>query len=952
MAAGDRERPVRALRRRVATLESEIDALRSALRAAGIVVPPAADSGEPISTVESTTPAPIVVAVKPTLAEDAGLPLTSYLRERRDECHPEVTALKASEPASAVPAAIPPRHAVTPPPRLPLPQPLRQPRPHGGAPTIDLERFVGAKLVAWVGAVAVLAAVAFFLKLAFDRGWLGLLSPEVRLIAAYAFAAALVATGEVALRRYGRAGAVGLFAAGVGSFYLATLAASWPLDVLSPTLALGAATVVAVLGALLTLRSKMLSVGVVSILGGLAAPLVLGVITRDGLLPPTHLTILLAIGLVLAAVSPVPFLALRFVSVIGTVVTGAIWFLAIGHRTPALAIIVFAAWWAMTAAEAIVAALRGRSPRANAASMLVMSFAIATVAGIDAAAPSPWSSAYSYVPLALAFLSLGAVFQFGTGLDSLRPLSSIDRSDAVTDDERALAAASRTLGVALWAQFGLLFVAGLGVFLRHGALAVAWVATGVFALELARRLRSLPTAMFGVIVLGLGAAAAAISSIVRAMPATRPPIGHGWWLHLPPGWTGGAMAVAALAFVAWRWSRPSEVASDSAPIDSLGVRGADLSTRLAFIAPACGVVFTVMWLVGSGLRAGPCLALALMLVPAIFFALAFRHERLRWPSVLAVLSLGVLIVAWMVMRLPDVLGRREVVALIAPPLAAVGVLWLLAARYTERLPQERLLVTSVLTIALIAGFEIFADVIFIDTDGTRIDSPRLRSDVATVVLGAVGVIAMVLGRAGRFKLVSGTGAVLTLFAAFVWCLFGTAIPRFDGVFDEPLVINATVGAALFAILAVAIAFRCRAAYVEAGHVALEGLPSALATCLVILPIWLVSFVIDAVLDPVQQLAADGTPRQAALSAWWGVSALALIALGFAKRTPELRYAGLVGLAVVAAKVLLVDMQGAGTIWRVVGLLAAGLLMVATSIVYVRVGKVLDGNQIADDASRP
>jgi len=61
---------------------------------------------------------------------------------------------------------------------------------------------------------------------------------------------------------------------------------------------------------------------------------------------------------------------------------------------------------------------------------------------------------------------------------------------------------------------------------------------------------------------------------------------------------------------------------------------------------------------------------------------------------------------------------------------------------------------------------------------------------------------------------------------------------------------------------------------------------------------------------------------------------------------------LVGLAVVAAKVLLVDMQGAGTIWRVVGLLAAGLLMVATSIVYVRVGKVLDGNQIADDASRP
>ena len=49
------------------------------------------------------------------------------------------------------------------------------------------------------------------------------------------------------------------------------------------------------------------------------------------------------------------------------------------------------------------------------------------------------------------------------------------------------------------------------------------------------------------------------------------------------------------------------------------------------------------------------------------------------------------------------------------------------------------------------------------------------------------------------------------------------------------------------------------------------------------------------------------------------------------------------MALVAAKVLIVDMQGAGTIWRVVGLLVAGLLMVTTSIVYVRVGKLLDGD---------
>ncbi|MFO0829654.1 MAG: DUF2339 domain-containing protein [Phycisphaerales bacterium] len=943
-SAGEHERPVRAMRRRIAALEEEVASLRSALRAAGIEVAPSVSATTPPvvpPVADASDAAPIVVRHKPERPKTDDLPLTSYLRERRDECPP-----RFEEPAADVRET----ESVAPPPPLPpvvfAPPPHREPRPS----RVSFEQFLGAKLAAWVGAIAVLAAVGFFLKFAYDQGWLGRLTATTRLAASYAFAAALLVVGEVALRRFGRAAAVGLFAAGVGSLYLATLAGSWPLGVFSVSAALAMATGVAIVGALLTWHSRMLSVGVVSVVGGELALLVLGAIDQPGLLPPTHLTILLGIGLALASVAPSPFLALRFVSVIATIVVGAVWFAVVGHTSQPLAVTLAAAWWSMTTFEAIVAALRGRSPRANAASMLLMTFTVASVGSVDALGPGPWTSAFSYVPIALALLSAGLALQFGGGLDALRPLTNLEPGEATTDDERRLLGAARTLGIALWAQAGILFVAGIGIFLRHGALTAAWVATGVGALELARRLRSKPTAAFGFVVLILGAFAGIVSSLLRTVGTVRPPLGNGWWLHLPPGWTGGAVAVTALAFVAWRWSRRSATAGDEAtlvagsPAPSLADAN-DLAARLVFIAPLCGLLFEVMWIGGSFLRAGPCLALALMLAPSLYFALAFRHDLLRWPRWYAVASLFFVISLWMFFRLPTVFGGTGVVALLAPPLGAVGSMWLLAARQLERRAQERLLVTSIVLLAIVATFEIFADLV--DPSGAA--SPRLRCDVATVVLTAIGVVTLLIGRAGQWKLVHATGAQIIVFGSFIWCMFATVLPRMSGVFDEPLFANATVGSGVVAFVGCAIAYSRRGAYVDSDRPALASVPPALAVFLVLIPIWIVSLVIDAALDPSRGFVDDGTPRQAALSAWWGIAALALIAIGFARRAAALRYAGLAGLALVAAKVLLVDMQGAGTIWRVVGMLAAGLLMVATSVVYVRVGRFFDG---VDDAGAP
>jgi uncharacterized membrane protein len=102
-------------------------------------------------------------------------------------------------------------------------------------------------------------------------------------------------------------------------------------------------------------------------------------------------------------------------------------------------------------------------------------------------------------------------------------------------------------------------------------------------------------------------------------------------------------------------------------------------------------------------------------------------------------------------------------------------------------------------------------------------------------------------------------------------------------------------------------------------------------------LWLGSLEIDRFFAPESAPAAPGAgmARLTALSIYWGVYAIAVIALGFARRDPASRYAGLALLAVTLAKVFLVDMAEVGTVYKVLSFVGVGLLLVATSIGYAR-----------------
>jgi len=100
-------------------------------------------------------------------------------------------------------------------------------------------------------------------------------------------------------------------------------------------------------------------------------------------------------------------------------------------------------------------------------------------------------------------------------------------------------------------------------------------------------------------------------------------------------------------------------------------------------------------------------------------------------------------------------------------------------------------------------------------------------------------------------------------------------------------------------------------------------------------LWLGSLEIDRFFA-VDTFGQDATmARQTGFSIWWGLYALTLIAIGFARRVAACRYAGLALLAVTLAKVLTLDMAEVRYVYRVLSFIGVGLLLVVTSVGYAK-----------------
>jgi len=137
----------------------------------------------------------------------------------------------------------------------------------------DLESRLTGRLLAWVGAAAVVLGSVFFLSLAFSRGWIG---PEARVAMGLAGGAVFIGVGAWLFgRRQAQLGHV-MVAVGLGVVSLSLFAGTRFYALYPPEAALAGSFVAAVVAAAIAVRVNSEAVAIYGLLAIAAAPPIMG----------------------------------------------------------------------------------------------------------------------------------------------------------------------------------------------------------------------------------------------------------------------------------------------------------------------------------------------------------------------------------------------------------------------------------------------------------------------------------------------------------------------------------------------------------------------------------------------------------------------------------------------------------------------------------------------------
>jgi uncharacterized membrane protein len=145
---------------------------------------------------------------------------------------------------------------------------LRQP----GKSKASLESQIGGQWLNRIGIIAVLIGLSYFLKLAFENGWIG---PAMQVLIGMAVGVGLMFWSE-RFRSKGYAGfAYSLKAVGVGALYLSLWAASQYYHLISPTITFAGMVAVTLITAALSLRQNAELLAGFALVGGFLTPVLI-----------------------------------------------------------------------------------------------------------------------------------------------------------------------------------------------------------------------------------------------------------------------------------------------------------------------------------------------------------------------------------------------------------------------------------------------------------------------------------------------------------------------------------------------------------------------------------------------------------------------------------------------------------------------------------------------------
>lgn len=843
-------------------------------------------------------------------------------------------------PSAVVAAAAPPlQREVRSPLNLGAPRasvPVARPKwraPDESLPTprsaFSVEKIIGARLFAGVGALAIVVGAGLFLKYAYDQGWMGRVPPLGKCALAAAFGFVLLGCGEWARRRISALASAGLSSAGVGVLYATAFGAYAQWGLVSSAGAMGLLVGACVIGLGIGARAGLVFVAALSLVGGYSAPLVIGAQTPiSPMFLPSYLVALFVVGLALSGWKgrAVPsFHHLRTLCWLGTGGLGTIWLLASGipdHQ--GIALMFLGAVWSVTHIERIATLqglLRGpaqgdglfdpsgreRTPFREGRAIVGSFSATAWATGFGAwalesgaLAPRWWAPAALLLPVA----AFG--FAFAGLMRGLRepPHTQVER-----------------FGVGLLAQAGALVIVAIALALSGWTQAIAWLALGLASIATGRAIHSRALDWYGVIALSF--ATARLAALI-ALGESAGGAGAGYWgIYID-------LNSSRIALTAAAWL----VAAGLLLIRLGGARpwGASVATLVGLtlllfvplhgrseVGPIC-----MAW-IGVG-------AAALLAGCRITFGADRMVNRAMINFGLIAMTLGALRQVGLTLdTLKSGADGVLIAGLFVTPntwrIVTGAIVWLGAAALLLRNHRNhmpgRTVAASHVGLALLALAPVhsrtadeavclvwvgLASAAF--AAGARL-LPRWMgwsfSGIALLVLSTGAWISASFSN-GWNSSIAPIGLHAGLWTAILIGAVGVAAARWFNPLERHSIARARVGDVSWA-LAIALFFVASSFEVARG-----------AT----------------------EWAAQERARQAVLSIYWGLFAVALLVAGFLRGKPVVRYAGLGLMGVAAVKAVLVDLSAAPPAWRIASFMGLGLLMVGVALAYARITARLDG----------
>ena len=141
--------------------------------------------------------------------------------------------------------------------------------------SFSLEQLIGLNYAGWIGAIVLVIGVGLGIKFAYDQGWLAGLPDGVRVALMHGAGLGLLAAGEGVLRRVGRQAAAGLYGAGVAVLFVASYAGHAWYGLYAPGAAYALMAGSMAVGMLMAARADLVSIAVLSVVGGGLAPLLI-----------------------------------------------------------------------------------------------------------------------------------------------------------------------------------------------------------------------------------------------------------------------------------------------------------------------------------------------------------------------------------------------------------------------------------------------------------------------------------------------------------------------------------------------------------------------------------------------------------------------------------------------------------------------------------------------------